>query len=102
LDAVLREVLYDVRAVTRGEPRPFDPHARGAVPGEGAAVLVLESLARARARGARVYARLVPHPGFAVPAPVHGWPRDPVPLAEGLAPLLADRPLLVAAACGQP
>jgi 3-oxoacyl-(acyl-carrier-protein) synthase len=37
-----------------------------------------------------------------VPAPVHGWPQDPTPLAELLRPLLGDADLLVAAASGNP
>lgn len=102
LDRVVYEVLRDGGLLARGEPRPFDPAADGSCPGEGAAVLVLEPLPRARARGARVYAQLVPHPGFAVPAPVHGWPRDPAPVAAGLAPLVADADVIVAAASGCP
>jgi 3-oxoacyl-[acyl-carrier-protein] synthase II len=39
--------------------QPFDLHRKGMIPGEGAAVLVLETAARARARGARIYARLL-------------------------------------------
>jgi 3-oxoacyl-[acyl-carrier-protein] synthase II len=39
--------------------QPFDKNRKGMIPGEGAAVLVLERLDRARARGARVYAELV-------------------------------------------
>jgi act minimal PKS chain-length factor (CLF/KS beta) len=102
LGAVLWRVLDESRVLTRGAPRPLDPAADGPLPGEGAAVLVLEPLARARARGARVYARVVPHPGFVVPAPVHGWPRDAAPLAARLAPLLADADVVFAAANGCP
>src|SRR5205085_8166357 len=71
-------------------------------PGEGAAVLVLEPLAAARARGARVYARVVPRPGFAVPSPVHGWPTDAGPLALALAAAVADADVVFAAASGRP
>jgi 3-oxoacyl-[acyl-carrier-protein] synthase II len=38
--------------------QPFDRNRKGMIPGEGAAVLVLEPLDRALARGARVYAEL--------------------------------------------
>ncbi|MBI2820931.1 MAG: beta-ketoacyl-[acyl-carrier-protein] synthase family protein [Acidobacteria bacterium] len=39
--------------------QPFDRNRKGMVPGEGAAVLILESLEAARARGARVYAQVL-------------------------------------------
>jgi 3-oxoacyl-[acyl-carrier-protein] synthase II len=102
LGAVLHQVLREGQTLSRGQPRPLDPHADGPCAGEGAAVLVLESEAHARRRSARIYARLVPHVGFTVPAPVHGWPVDPVPLAEALAPLVADADVVFAAASGRP
>jgi len=39
--------------------RPFDVHRQGFVPGEGAAAVILETLAGARARGARTRAELL-------------------------------------------
>jgi minimal PKS chain-length factor (CLF/KS beta) len=41
-------------------------------------------------------------PGFGVPSPVHGWPREAGPLAAGLAPLVADADVVFAAASGEP
>lgn len=38
--------------------QPFDKNRKGMIPGEGAAMLVLEPLSRAKARGARIYAEL--------------------------------------------
>jgi 3-oxoacyl-[acyl-carrier-protein] synthase II len=39
--------------------QPFDRNRKGMIPGEGAAVLVLEPLTRALERGARIYAEVV-------------------------------------------
>jgi 3-oxoacyl-[acyl-carrier-protein] synthase II len=65
IDAAVFDVLYATSArndePTR-TPRPFDTKRDGLVVGEGAATFVLESLERARARGAPIHAEIV---GFA-------------------------------------
>lgn len=105
-DEVTDELLRIERetrvASPSGVARPLDRDADGVRRAEGAAVLVLEPLARAQSRGARVWALVEPHPGASVPSPLHGWPSDAAALARVLAPLVADADVVVAAASGAP
>ncbi len=100
--SALVRLRRETRTAGAGPARPLDPAADGPCVGEGAAVVVLERVARARARGARLYARIVPHDGAGIPAPLHGWPRDGAGVARILTPLAADADALVAAASGSP
>jgi 3-oxoacyl-[acyl-carrier-protein] synthase II len=94
-----------MRALTRNidgastASRPFDRDRDGFVMGEGAGILVLESLQSARARDARVYAEIVGYAAttdahhITAPAPGHGGAARCMRLAlqsAGLAPDAVD------------
>ncbi|MDQ7807622.1 beta-ketoacyl-[acyl-carrier-protein] synthase family protein [Amycolatopsis sp. A133] len=62
VDAMCRKTFagfHRLGAVSPDRCRPFDRDRAGILPGEGAAILVLESLASARARGARIHAEVL-------------------------------------------
>ncbi|OKI62001.1 ketosynthase chain-length factor [Streptomyces sp. MJM1172] len=66
---------------------PFDAAARGHVPGEGGALLVLEDQESARARGARVYGEIAGYGSTLDPRPGSGRPPG---LARAIELALAD------------
>jgi nodulation protein E len=73
-----------MRVVAPDTCRPFSKNRGGLILGEGAAMLVLETLEHARARGAKIYAELA---GFGMSADAHHLTN---PLAEGAARAMND------------
>lgn len=80
------------RMTTVPEPtayRPFDERASGYLPGEGGAILLVESLADARRRGATVYGEIAGYGATHDGRPADA-PPEPGPLARAIALALAD------------
>ena len=73
-----------MRVVAPDTCRPFSKNRGGLILGEGAAMLVLETLEHASARGAKIYAQLA---GFGMSADAHHLTN---PLAEGAARAMND------------
>lgn len=70
---------------------PYDATRNGIVLGEGAGMLVLESAARARARGAAVLAEIEGVTTFGVPAPAYDWPSRAPQARAALCRLLSGK-----------
>jgi 3-oxoacyl-[acyl-carrier-protein] synthase II len=93
---LLHALLDRFRATARSRPgreeaaRPFDAGRDGVLAGEGAAVVVIEREDDAKARGARVLARIIASgAAFDRTAPVSDWGQGEALLAGALADALA-------------
>jgi 3-oxoacyl-[acyl-carrier-protein] synthase II len=90
INPLVHALLGRFRALAPPSPegelaRPFDRRRAGTVAAEGAVVLLLEREEEARARGARILARLVAgERAFDATAPAHDWGRGEATLAARL------------------
>ncbi|MBX3025154.1 hypothetical protein KF840_09610 [bacterium] len=96
--AVLVRVLHRARALAgqrggRQWASPYDAARSGVVVGEGAAMLALEPLERARRRGAPIYARIVATATCASEAPRYDWPLQAPAAIAPLTALCAGAPV---------
>jgi 3-oxoacyl-[acyl-carrier-protein] synthase II len=78
---------------------PYDEARNGIVLGEGAAVLLLESRDRARARGAETYAEIAGHATFSVKSSLYDWPQRIEAMPAPLRNLLGEQPASVVFGC---
>jgi 3-oxoacyl-[acyl-carrier-protein] synthase II len=95
---VLVRVLHRARALAgqcggREWSSPYDVGRSGLVAGEGAAMLALEPLARARRRGAPIYACLIASRACAVVAPRYDWAASAAGALPALAALCGSAPV---------
>lgn len=95
---VLVRVLHRARGLAgqrggREWASPYDAARSGIVVGEGAAMLALEPLERARRRGVPIYARIAGSATSAVAAPRYDWPREAAAARDVVAALCADAPV---------
>lgn len=70
---------------------PYDVQRSGVVLGEGAAMLLLEPLARARSRGSSIYAVIDGTASFALPSPRYDWPDSSAAAPAALRALVEGR-----------